>query len=186
MTVQTWNDLTRNIDQHDYGSGVILEHGGIPPDTCIGYISNQFLAGIVNYLENKKAFIMNRYGLSDGRIMSRTDAVFHDLLQVPPLERYDFAAKFCANTHHLQTCRFDDTLIYGESKNSLYVLWFDCDSSDAFIWRFSKETFEDLTLTALIEAHQTDLRERYTDWMHDRKYYNPIIVEIPKINGWIT
>ena len=170
----TWKHLETLIENYDFDKSLMLEHGGIPPNTCVGRINNQFLLGIVNYLQNPKAFVINCYGLDADRINQLDRDVRKIVESEHPTKRYFAVDSYYGKSTQFKTCAIDDTLIYGESLNSFYVLWFDCGIDNGSIWRFSKDKLEGITLSNVITAHHAELRHQYDE-----------VIEVKKINGWI-
>lgn len=172
-----YNDINEQLECYT-GSDIIKDYGGIPPDSSINYVSNTFLDGLVNYIENHRAFMINRYGIDEDDDIPNTDNVTQQ-------DRYLKAAELIAEMPHSKLLTFDDVLLFGKTDNSLYYLWYDRDVSDCCIDRVSKKTFPDLTLDQYIQIILTHLTENFDHWKHDFNQVEPIFVEF-KPRGWVS
>jgi hypothetical protein len=179
-----WRKIQHTLEMIDYPAEEIGKHGGIPPDYCYGYVSSSFLNGLVNYVTEKRVFIINRYGLEP---KDQNSSKYPPLDTAAVTKKYQELADKMAETHHprLGTTDSDDAILFGTTEDCYWIFWFDCDCSDCFIWRIYKETAE-CTYEQLIELFLQDLKDRYSDWQHVWTYPEAVIVEIPKVSGWIS
>lgn len=172
-----YKDINLYLDEYS-GGDVVAQFGGIPPNCNIEYISVSFLDGIVNYLDNRRAFMMNRYGLSDYPALANNG-------EVTQRECYRKAANEIAEMPHSELLTYDDVLLFGETENSFYYLWYDNDVSDCCIQRVSKETFPTLTLDDYVQLILTQRCETFDCWQHDFTQDEPMFIEF-KPNGWVS
>lgn len=176
---QRWNELSESVETFEGPSEKIAEHGGIPTDTCYGYVSSSFLDGLVNYFSDRRVFLINRYGIKDQEDKPVT------IPHKTPREQYDELTRLpiC----HFNPLAHDDCLIFAQTEKDYWIFWYDRDCSDCFLWRISKETAA-MSFEELVSAFNDDMRERHRDWGHYTDHDEAIIVEYPKATrfGWIS
>jgi len=108
-----WNLFDETVD---YPIDCVEE--GVPRNTLFCYISDSYLNGFINYVNNDKAVMIKRY---------REEGAYSELI-----------SSFGEQYHSKLSILPDDVLIAGSSKNSYWFFWYDKDNSDCCIGQFDQ------------------------------------------------
>lgn len=136
-----------------------LAESGVPQNMMFEYVSSTFLNGLINYITPFWACVLERY-----TTWKNVDtAQWKEYLQVPHLKLRDFD---------------DDIFVLGETENSFWFFWFDCDVSDCAVGRIdksvtTKENMKNL-LIDWITSHEYIEREPNTESIVGNYYELPV------------
>lgn len=192
MKPTTWPEVAAQLHQIEYGKSVVAAYGGMPTDTEILYIANSFLDGLVNYLEGKRVFLTNRYGISDDDIEEmdeRTRPFFADAKG--QAARHSVAVDCMQRESNMNVSRFDDAWVYGYTENSYWFMWYDQDCSDCSVIRLNRATFPELTFNEFVDLHLAFKTSpgSFKYWRHNYEEGSldaALVVEVKNSNiGWI-
>jgi hypothetical protein len=141
---------------------------GVPQNMILEYVSHTFLNGLINYITPFWSCVLERY-----RIWKDIDvSQWENCLQEPHLNLRDFD---------------DDIFVLGETENSFWFFWFDCDVSDCMIGRIEKSLVTKEKMKRLliewIKAHEYVERRPLTESIVGNYYELP--VEAFK-HGWVS
>lgn len=133
----------------EFPSDVILN--GVPMDGMFGYVSSVYCNGIVNYLSNKRAYMLCRYHYQSKNPsidMIGETYTEKDISNIDEYSLYLSSVKgcnaLCGSHTDYSEVPHDDIVISGETKDSYVMIWFDNDVSDCSLIRVSKEHYESL------------------------------------------
>lgn len=165
---------------YEYPSEQIDEFGGIPLDTSYDYVADQFLYGLVNYGKNHRVYLMCRYGLNNEHQTGVADDDY-----VPTEEEYK---KFIDNKIMTRNNRLDgdDWLVMYETANSFFSMWFDQDSSDCSVDRWSKDLCAQLGINTIdeFEAARVQWHNAMADSLRKRDNWPKILLKMEVRNPW--
>jgi hypothetical protein len=133
---------------------------GVPQDTLFEYVSNTFLDGLINYVSDHRAYMLERYGkFENGK------HVEHKVTDIEAMK-----TKLEDDVHTaLSTCP-DDVVVLAESQNSYWFFYYDWDCSDCEIGRVDRASFDSF--------------EKFVEHFKENSRGNMIM--LPKPTGWIS
>lgn len=148
-----WGVIERRLEQHEFGYDLIQEHGGIPTDSYVVYMTSDYtlaLMGImgINNLATRKVYLLQNQGLMSEAgeplvLNNRTDQ-----------NLYEVCARYLGGTDkiplgHRNT---DDGLVFLETEKDFWIFWFSTSGRDS-IYRLSKARFSDETLQSITQSY---------------------------------
>jgi hypothetical protein len=135
----------------------------VPQDTFYEYVPSCFIAGLVNHINVFKVFAIERYNIGEDWDEEEYNKVCEEL-------RTGFHGHFGCSIYD------DDVIFLGETANSFWLIWYDCDVSDCKVGRTSKNLTRDEFVASVFEF----LRDGPT--MDDITTTH----EFPVPRGWIS
>jgi len=154
------------MEEYDYPTAQIMRDGGIAFDTRYDYVASSFLDGLVNYGKNHVAFLLARYGLEkpEGERVDNDEDNDANWI-APTVENYQAFADAATAKHHFKA-KGDDWLVLYETDNSYFLMWYDQDSSDCSVERYSRRSLAEpqygiKTLDEFVEARIAMFREAH-------------------------
>jgi hypothetical protein len=117
-------------DQEDYPDNIADR--GIPPNTLFSYVSSSLLDGFVNYTIHHEAYLIPRYSkfVENAHIRNQDDDN-----EVTDLET--FKQTWNRSPHTEVSNAPDDVIILSESADSFWFFYYDQDTSDCQIGRYT-------------------------------------------------
>lgn len=148
-------------DSEEYPENVAER--GVPQNTVYHYISTTFLNGLINYVDNKMAIMIERYTEFDDNDISEYTAHLKDNIHS------NYSGSVFRNV-------IDDVVIFGETEDSYWYFYSDGDCSDSDIGRVEKDRVGSLE----------EFKKLYIESLKSNGYYSGKYIELPKPSGWVT
>lgn len=134
------------------------------------YVSNTLLNGVINYVKPIKVYLMDRY---TENLLKRHNAI----------RRFNTDPEF-----HTNLGAFEDDIIllaYEEESGFYWVFWFDCDSSDCSIGRFTTEDSKEEVVESFTQW-VLERQKNFCDYYHSGREGMAVELNCENIKGWVS
>lgn len=188
-------------DEIDYPRNLMVNI--LPLNTLWSYVASSFLDGVINYVDIKKAYLLDRYNKMDGPF--RNDEVVKVSVRdgaangtwvtkecTTKRQIFDAVTTEGASYHSkMDSCFRDDVLLLSKAQSDdpackIYCFfWFDRDSSDSCIGRFETDDPEEIIIskfTDYVKERQLFLGERYLGL----ETSEPTEIPLHYFKGWLS
>lgn len=182
--MQSFEQLRRELYAFQYPGSYIQDHGGIPQNTGYECVSSTILNGLVNYGYGHVGFIIARYGLVD---VKTRESIVDSSHEDPEKAYLDFATQLSKEVHFMADG--DDWLILYETSTSYMFMWYNRDTSDCSVERWSKESCVEVGVFDLEQFidKRIDLLIKSSHHTLCQLFGRPIVVRAPhKLSGCIS